>query len=87
MNKCPRPINTEKNDGSESWCKENGHCGCVPYSILRQKYGEALYPVSHTETLTCPQCGQPQVVKVIHTVPFHSYAHECSCGYWMENEG
>ena len=37
----------------------------------------------HTETIRCPKCGHNQVAKVDHTQPFYSYAHECSCGYWI----
>ena len=59
------------------------HSCRVPISILRHHYGEAVYPVQHTENIHCPKCGSLQKANVLHTQPFYSYAHECSCGYWI----
>ena len=36
---------------------------------------------SHTETIICPECGRIQIATVEHTFPWHSYIHECKCGY------
>jgi len=36
----------------------------------------------HEEKIICPNCGEVQVAKVEHTVPFYSYVHTCEkCGY------
>ena len=41
-----------------------------------------------TEKIVCPECGQIQKAKVKHTIPFHTYIHECEkCKYIiMESE-
>ena len=36
---------------------------------------------SHTETIICPECDRIQIATVEHTFPWHSYIHECKCGY------
>jgi C4-type Zn-finger protein len=43
---------------------------------------------SHSETIRCPECGQEQKAKVLHTIPFTTYIHECiKCNYViMESE-
>jgi hypothetical protein len=41
--RCPRPINGET-DFSKQWCQRNGHCGCEDRAVLRQCYGESVYP-------------------------------------------
>ena len=41
----------------------------------------------HHERIKCPECNRFQKAKVEHTFPWHSYVHECVCGYIiMESE-
>jgi hypothetical protein len=41
----------------------------------------------HEERIICPQCESEQLATVIHTWPWYSYVHECTCGYIiMESE-
>jgi len=41
----------------------------------------------HTEWIECPRCGALQEALIVHTVPFYTYLHTCSCGYEiMESE-
>lgn len=38
---------------------------------------------SHTEEIVCPACRRGETATVLHTQPWHSYVHECSCGYMI----
>ena len=42
----------------------------------------------HNEFIVCPQCKEINHAKVLHTIPFGTYIHDCSkCGYTiMESE-
>ena len=41
----------------------------------------------HTEKIKCPECESVQEATVLHTVPFFSFVHFCTCGYIiMESE-
>ena len=33
--------------------------------------------ITHTEKIKCPDCGTTQDATVEHTVPFHTYLHNC----------
>jgi uncharacterized Zn finger protein len=41
----------------------------------------------HYEIIKCPECGRHEVAEVLHTVPWYTYIHNCTCGYIiMESE-
>lgn len=42
----------------------------------------------HIEMIECPECGKRQLAKVIHTLPWWQYVHNCvNCKYIiMESE-
>jgi len=59
-------------------------CGSeVQARVVVEQPEAAIAPASHTDRIVCPQCKAVQVATVQHTQPFFSYAHECSCGYWI----
>ena len=39
----------------------------------------------HKEKIICPKCGTKQIAIVKHTMPFHTYLHECKlCAYIIQ---
>lgn len=51
-----------------------------PADVLEMAFG--VRPViTHTETISCPECWLIQEATVEHTVPFFTYVHHCRCGF------
>jgi predicted RNA-binding Zn-ribbon protein involved in translation (DUF1610 family) len=61
--------------------------GCAVLNAMRE-YANQFKPKSHDEAIRCPECGEIQIAKVKHTIPFDTFLHSCQkCGYViMESE-